>query len=235
MYQTARFCATLCFCPGGWECWIWGASHYGNYLRCFFSLEIQKCDCSLQQQLVFLLPPSLLPVVHMETNTDVFKAFHLKYLLKSVQLGALSLPLLCRLYTKQVKKSLSGILDVMEILFFLPWGRFRIFSLNFSLGHLGIISALGPGQMHPDFTSRGHPWSLRCCCWSQSCAWGCVSAPGVLLCLCPSDALVIAHIIKNGRQVLPLFWSPAEDGCTFTSPSFCRSLTGSFLLLISFT
>lgn len=159
LYQTAR----LYFCPHGWECWIWGVSHYRIYLRWFFSLEISKCGCSLQQQLVFLLPPSLLPVVHMETNTDVFKAFHLKYLLKSVWLGALNLPLSYKIYTKQQKKLPSGILRVVEIPYFLMWGRFRIFSLSWatweSFQHRVLdrwILTAPPGDFQ-------NPWSLKCC------------------------------------------------------------------------
>lgn len=169
-------------------------------------------------------PPSLPPVVHMETNTDMFKAFNLKYLLKSVWLGALNLPLLYRLYTKQQKS---------HYLEFCMWWKFQFFSHGAGLGfsvwsgnHFSTGSCTDGSWLHLQGTLRA--WSAAAGPRPVGLGISSWSIPGVLLCLCPSDSLVIIHIIKNGRQVLLLFGSPAEDGCNFTSPSLCSSVTCSF-------
>lgn len=157
IYQTAKLCARLSFHPGAWECWIWGGSHYRNYLRCSFSLWVQKCDCSLQQQLVFLLPPSFLLFTWKQTQMC------LKHLIINISWNLYDCVSCTFLFsTGFIQNKKKG-----HYLEFCIWRKFHLFShgagLGFSAwpGHMGITSALGPGQLHPGCTSRGHSESLE--------------------------------------------------------------------------
>jgi len=72
------------------------AATAGIYLRCFFSLQIQKSKCFLSAGTAYFSSSSL-SFYLMEKNTYLFKVLNPKYLLKPVQLVVLYLPLFYRL------------------------------------------------------------------------------------------------------------------------------------------
>lgn len=81
-------------------------------------------------------------------------------------IGCPESPSLIQALYKTTKKSLSGILHVVEIPIFLTWGRFRIFGLIWeSFQHWVLyrwVLTAPPGDTQ----------SLKCCCWSQTCGVG---------------------------------------------------------------